>query len=265
MTAATIIEELSHGVLLLTLNRPQRKNAFNNQMWCESRDALARAQADDAVRCVVITGAGGAFSAGQDLSEMSGGGDIQSAEEHGFATFMDCLCQFDKPLIAAVNGVGVGIGLTLLLHCEYVFIARGARLRAPFITLGVVPEAASSYLLPALVGYRNAVDILFESDFFPAERAVELGIANQLCEPQEVVAVAMARARQIAAKPLGSLRWTKRLLLATRQEQVAAARRREDEAFTHRVGSPENLEAVMAFFAKRPPDFSNVSPADKES
>lgn len=263
MARQTITEELTQGVLLLTFNRPERKNAFNNRMWCECRDALADAQTNDAVRCVVVTGAGGAFSAGQDLSEMSGATDVQSAEEHGFGSFMDRLCQFDKPLIAAVNGVGVGIGLTLLLHCEYVYIARGARLRAPFITLGVVPEAASSYLLPALIGYRNAVDILFESDFFSAERAVELGIANRLCEPEEVVAVAMERARQLAAKPLGSLRWTKRLLLATRQEQVAAARRREDDAFTHRVGSPENLEAVMAFFAKRPPDFSQVPPCDK--
>ncbi len=264
MARETITEELSQGVLLLTLNRPERKNAFNHRMWCETRDAFAEAQANDAVRCVVVTGAGGAFSAGQDLSEMSGGGDIQSAEEHGFGTFMDRLCQFDKPLIAAVNGVGVGIGLTLLLHCEYVYIARDARLRAPFITLGVVPEAASSYLLPALIGYRNAVDVLFDSDFFSAERAVELGIATRLCEPEQVVVVAMERARQLAAKPLGSLRWTKRLLLATRQEQVAAARRREDEAFTHRVGSPENLEAVLAFFAKRAPDFSNVPPSDKE-
>jgi enoyl-CoA hydratase/carnithine racemase len=177
---------------------------------------------------------------------------------------MDRLCAFDKPLIAAVNGVGVGIGLTLLLHCEYVYIARGARLRAPFITLGVVPEAASSYLLPALIGYRNAMHLLFESDFIPAERAFELGLATNLCEPAGLLPAALERARWLAAKPLGSLRWTKRLVLATRQEQVAAARRREDEAFTHRVGSPENMEAVTAFFAKRPPDFSNVPPTDVE-
>lgn len=264
MPRTTLIEELSAGVLLITLNRPERKNAFNHQLWCDFRDALAEAQVSDAVRVVVVTGAGDAFSAGQDLSEMLGGGPAESGTEHGFSSFMDRLCSFDKPLLAAVNGVGVGIGLTLLLHCEYVYIARGARLRAPFVTLGVVPEAASSYLLPALIGFRSAIDLLFESDFISAERAVELGIATQLCEPGALLPTALERARRLAMKPLGSLRWTKRLLLATRQEQVAAARRREDEAFVHRVGSPENLEAVSAFFAKRSPDFSNVPPTDRE-
>jgi enoyl-CoA hydratase/carnithine racemase len=265
MPRATVIEGLSEGVLLITLNRPERKNAFNQQMWCDFRDALAEAQASDAVRVVVVTGAGNAFSAGQDLTEMMGGGEAEPGEAHPFGTFMDRLCVFDKPLIAAVNGVGVGIGLTLLLHCEYVYIARGARLRAPFITLGVVPEAASSYLLPALIGYRKAIDLLFDSDFISADRAVELGIATQLCEPDALLPTALDRARRLAMKPLGSLRWTKRLLLATRRDQVAAARQREDEAFTHRVGSPENLEAVSAFFAKRSPDFSTVPPTDRES
>jgi enoyl-CoA hydratase/carnithine racemase len=264
MPRATVIEELSGGVLRLTLNRPERKNAFNHQMWCDTRDALAAAQADDAVRVVVLTGAGDAFTAGQDLSEMVGGGPAGTSAEHGFGSFMDRLCLFDKPLIAAVNGVGVGIGLTLLLHCDSVYIARGARLRAPFITLGVVPEAASSYLLPALIGYRRAIDLLFEAEFISAERAVELGIATQLCDPRDLLPAACERARLWASKPLGSLRWTKRLVLATRQDQVTAARTREDEAFLHRVGSPENLEAVSAFFAKRPPDFSKVPPADRD-
>jgi enoyl-CoA hydratase/carnithine racemase len=263
MSRATILEALNAGVLQITLNRPQRKNAFNHQMWCDFRDGLAEAQERDEVRVVVVTGAGDAFSAGQDLSEMMSGGE-GAGDGHGFATFMDRLCVFDKPLIAAVNGVGVGIGLTLLLHCDYVYISRTARLRAPFITLGVVPEAASSYLLPALIGYRKAIDLLFESDFIAAERAVELGIATQLCDTDELLVTALARAQELAAKPLGSLRWTKRLVLATRQEQVAAARRREDDAFVHRVGSPENLEAISAFFAKRPPDFSRVPPGDRE-
>jgi enoyl-CoA hydratase/carnithine racemase len=264
MPRATLIENLSAGVLLITLNRPERKNAFNHQMWCDFRDALAEAQESDAVRVVVVTGAGNAFTAGQDLSEMMGGSPVESGAEHGFSSFMDRLCLFDKPLIAAVNGVGVGIGFTLLLHCEYAYIARGARLRAPFITLGVVPEAASSYLLPALIGYRQAIDLLFESDFISAEHAVELGIATHLCEPEDLLRTALDRARRLTAKPLGSLRWTKRLLLAARQDQVAAARQREDEAFMRRVGSPENLEAVSAFFAKRSPDFSNVPPNDRE-
>ncbi len=261
MARTTVIEELSAGVLLLTLNRPERKNAFNNAMWCDLRDALRRAHDDDHVRVVVITGAGDAFSAGQDLSEMIDPGT--AGAEHGFSSFMDRLCAFDKPLIAAVNGVGVGIGLTLLLHCDFVYIARGARLRAPFVTLGVVPEAASSFLLPALIGYRNAIAVLFESDFLTAERAAALGIATQVCEPVALLATALAHARDLAAKPLGSLRWTKRLLLATRQDAVGAARQREDAAFALRVGSPENLEAVSAFFEKRAADFSKVPATDQ--
>jgi len=261
----TVLEDISaEGVLLLTLNRPERKNAFNNQMWRDFRDALAEAQDNDAVRAVVVTGAGNAFSAGQDLSEMIDGGGVPSAEEHGFASFMDRLCVFDKPLIAAVNGVGVGIGLTLLLHCDYVYIVPEARLRAPFITLGVVPEAASSYLLPLLLGYRKAIDLLYESDFISANRALELGLATHPSTPQMLLASALEHARRLAAKPLGSLRWTKRLVLATREDAVAAARRREDEAFQRRIGSPENLEAVGAFFEKRAPDFSKVPPGDVE-
>ncbi len=263
MPRATVIEELSAGVLLLTLNRPERKNAFNNEMWCDLRDALRQAHDDDRVRVVVVTGAGNAFSAGQDLGEMIDGGTAETAGTHGFSSFMDHLCTFDKPLIAAVNGVGVGIGLTFLLHCDFVYIARGARLRAPFVTLGVVPEAASSFLLPGLIGYRNAIALLFESDFISAERAAELGIATQVCDPAALLPTALAHAREVAAKPLGSLRWTKRLLLATRQDAVAAARRREDAAFAVRVGSPENLEAVSAFFEKRAADFSNVPATDR--
>jgi enoyl-CoA hydratase/carnithine racemase len=260
----TVLAELdADGVLVLTLNRPQARNAFDRQQWREAREALTEALADNAVRVVVITGAGDSFTAGQDLKEMSTMDTSDPDSENGFSAFMDVLCSFDKPLVAAVNGVGVGIGITLLLHCDYVYIAEGARLRAPFITLGVVPEAASSFLFPLIVGWRNAVDLLFESDFIDARRAVELGLAGELCTREDVLAQAVARARHLAAKPLGSLRATKRLLLATRSDQVAAARRREDAAFMGRIGSAENMEAVMAFLAKRPPDFRTVPPDDK--
>jgi enoyl-CoA hydratase/carnithine racemase len=130
--------------------------------------------------------------------------------------------------------------------------------------LGVVPEAGSSYLLSALIGHRQAVDVLFESDFISAERAVELRIATHLCEPAELLPAAREHARRLALKPLGSVRWTKRLLLAARQDQVTAAREREDATFLRRIGSPENVEAVSAFFQKRSPDFSNVPANDRE-
>ena len=259
----TVIEKLEGGVLLLTLNRPGAKNAFNAEQWREARLSLQGAMANDAVRVVVVTGAGGAFTAGQDLGEMGAIDTSDASAENGFSLFMDALVDFDKPLVAAVNGVGVGIGLTMLLYCDYVYMSCDARLRAPFITLGVVPEAASSYLLPVVCGWRAAVDLLFESDFIDADRALELNLATQLCQPEQVLGMALERAARLAAKPLGSLRHTKRLLIASRNEQVVSARRREDKAFMGRIGSPENMEAITAFFEKRAPDFNGVPPHDK--
>jgi enoyl-CoA hydratase/carnithine racemase len=255
----TIIEEIGGGVAVLTMNRPKQRNAFNNRMYDDLRDALSDAQESDRVRVVVITGAPGAFSGGQDLGEM-GKPPPADGQPHGFGPFMDRLCGFDKPLLAAVNGVGVGIGLTMLLHCDIVYIAEGARLRAPFVSLGVVPEAASSYLLSALVGHPRAAEVFYTNEWIDAGRAVELGIALRVCKPEELMPAIRAKAAEIAAQPLGALRHTRRLLLASREEQVRAARAREDQTFAHRIGSPENLEAIQAFFDKRAPDFTKIKP-----
>jgi enoyl-CoA hydratase/carnithine racemase len=261
MPRTRVLEAIDEGVLLLTLNRPERKNAFDETMWREARDALADAQDDDAVRCVVVTGAGDAFSAGQDLGQMAA--PVAGDEGPGFPGFMDRLVAFDKPLLAAVNGVGVGIGLTLLLHCDVVWMAEGARLRAPFVPLGVVPEAASSYLLPLQLGHQRAAEMLYTAEWIDAARAVELGLATRVLPRDRLLPELRALAAKIAAQPLGSLRWTKRMLLAVREEGVRAARRREDAAFAVRVGSPENVEALKAFLEKRAPDFRGVSSADR--
>lgn len=263
MPRTRVIESLEDGVLLLTLNRPERKNAFDETMWRETRDALAEAQANDAVRAVVVTGAGDAFSAGQDLGQMAQPRAAIADEGPGFPGFMDRLVAFDKPLLAAVNGVGVGIGLTMLLHCDVVWIAESARLRAPFVPLGVVPEAASSYLLPQQIGHQRAAELLFTAEWLDAARAVELGIATRVLPLERLLPELRAFAAKIAEQPLGSLRWTKRMLLAVRAEGVAAARAREDRAFGVRVGSPENVEALRAFLEKRPADFRRVPPDDR--
>jgi len=250
----TVLVERDGGVAVVTWNRARQRNAFNHQMWSEGRDTLQELLDDGHVRAVIVTGAGDAFSAGQDLGEMT----APAEGEHGFPGFMEALCGFDKPLVAAVNGVGVGIGLTMLLHCDVVYVSERARLRAPFVPLGVVPEAASSYLLPAVVGWQRAAEVLFTADWIDAARAVELGIASRVYPPAELLPAARALAARIAAGPLGAIRHTKRLLLATRADQVRAARAREDAAFAERIGTPENLEAVAAFFAKRAPDFSKL-------
>src|SRR5262249_14995964 len=150
-------------------------------------------------------GAGEAFSAGQDLGEMT---TAPEGGEHGFPGFMNALCTFDKPLVAAVNGVGVGIGLTMLLHCDIVYVSDPARLRGPFTPLGVVPEAPSTSLLPLVVGYQPAAEILFTADWIDAARAVELGIASRVLSPAELLPAARAIAAKIAAGPIGAIRHT---------------------------------------------------------
>jgi enoyl-CoA hydratase/carnithine racemase len=261
MTGETVLEERAGGVLTLTWNRPDRRNAFDERMWREGRDALRAARTDDRVRAVVVTGAGEAFSAGQDLGEMA---SPPGGEGPAFPGFMDALCALDKPLLAAVNGVGVGIGLTLLLHCDVVWIAEEARLRAPFVTLGVVPEAASSYLLPLQLGHQRAAEVLYTAEWIDAARAVTLGIASRALPRARLLPELHALAGRIAAQPLGALRHTKRLLLAVRAEGIGAARAREDAAFRVRVGSPENVEALRAFLEKRPARFAEVPPTDRE-
>jgi enoyl-CoA hydratase/carnithine racemase len=262
MPRATVLEELSQGVLTITLDRPRQRNAFNLQMWDDLRDALRDAQESDAIRAVIVTGAAGAFTGGQDLGEMAKP-PAGVGPDRGFPPFIDRLTRFDKPLLAAVNGVGVGIGLTFLLHCDIVFVAEGARLRAPFIPLGVVPEAGSTFLLPYVIGWQRAAEVLFTAEWIDARRAVEIGLASRVCSPEALLPEIRAKAAAIATQPLGSLRHSKQLLLATREDAVRAALAREHRVFARRLGSPENREAIRAFFEKRPADFTSVSPEDR--
>jgi enoyl-CoA hydratase/carnithine racemase len=248
-------------VRVLTLNRPDALNAFNNELYHAAGRALEEAAARDDIACVVITGTGRAFSAGQDLGEMSrvdtsAGGESFGAEGPGFPHFLDTLATLPKPVIAAVNGVGVGIGMTMLLHVDIAFIASNARLRAPFVPLGVVPEAASSFLMPLVMGNQRAAVKLYTGDWISAAEAVECGLAVQAVEPDTLTETAMSLARRIAAMPVSSLRATKQLVINARIDAVRAARAREDAVFTKMVDQPANMEAISAFLEKRDPDFT---------
>jgi enoyl-CoA hydratase/carnithine racemase len=248
------------GVRVLTLNRPEALNAFDTPLYDACAAALDEATARDGIACVVLTGTGRAFSAGQDLGEMaridtSADGPSTSYGGPGFPRFIDTVAAFEKPLIAAVNGLGVGIGLTVLLHCDLVLIARGARLRAPFVPLGVVPEAAGSLLMPAVMGGQRAALALYTGEWLTADDAVESGLALRAVEPDALLTETMELAERIARMPVSSLVETKRLVLAGRIDAVRAARAREDAAFAHMVGGPANLEALTAFLEKREPDF----------
>lgn len=246
--------ELRERVARLTLARPEKRNAFNDVLYDALRDALLAAREDEGVGAVLLSGEGAGFSAGQDLSELGRTGE-GSEGTSGFPPFMDAVQAFDKPLLAAVHGAAVGIGTTLLLHCDVVYVGESARLRLPFSSLGIVPEAASSALLPMIVGPQRAAELFYTAEWIPAERALELGLAAARYPDADLLEAAFVRAREIAAQPLPSLRETKRLLLAQREPAVRAARERENAAMARTIGSPENREAVRAFREKRAPDF----------
>ena len=247
-------------VRLLTLDRPNALNAFNDNLYDAVCAALHDAAARPDLAVVVITGEGRAFSAGQDLEELAQPRQHDDGKRHGFPPFIEAVESFPKPLVAAVNGLGVGIGLTLLPHCDLVLIAEGARLRAPFVSLGVTAEAGSTHLLPAVIGWGAAAHLLYTAAWLDAARAVELGLAWRQVPGERLLDEALALAGEIAAMPIASLVATKKLLLAARHDAVRAARDRENEVFAGLVGGPANREAIAAFRERRKPDFTKLPP-----
>ena len=236
-------------VRLLTFNRPDRANAFNEELYHAAADALRAAATDDDVAVVVFTGAGKAFCAGTDLLEMAEtvdagvGGDAVS--RNGFPAFVDVLQEFPKPLLAAVNGAAVGLGFTMLAHCDIVFVSDQARLLAPFTNMGVAPEAASSYLLPRRMGRQRASVSLFTSDWISAEDAIATGLAVQQCRPDALVDDTMELATRIASKSLPSLMATKRLLIDAEREGIERARTLENQAFAELLALPNAKDGVL--------------------
>lgn len=251
-----IEEERRGGVLELRLDRPEQLNAFNDAMYNAAADALARAAADDGVACVLLTGKGRAFSAGQDLGELADERDHETRMNAGFRPFIEAVESFPKPLIAAVNGIGVGIGLTLLPHCDIVLMAESARLRAPFVNLGVTAEAGSSLLLPQRLGWNRAAEMLFTGGWLNATEAVECGLALRAVPDDALLTEARDLAVSIARMPVASLTATKRLMLDARLSDVRAARGREERVFSTLIGGPANREAIAAFEEGREPDFN---------
>lgn len=250
--------ETRDRVRLLTLNRPEALNAFNDALYDEVAAALHDAAADNGVAVVVVTGEGRAFTAGQDLGELADPRSHDDREAHGFRPFIEALESFPKPIVAAVNGLGVGIGLTMLPHCDLVLISDAARLRAPFAPLGVTVEAGNSYLLPATVGWGAAAYLLYTGKWIGADEAVEIGIAWRKVPAAKLIEEAMSVADEIAVMPIASLVGTKKLLLDARIEAIRAARKRENVTFASLVGGPANKEAIAAFREGRDPDFTKV-------
>lgn len=245
----------------VTLHRPDVLNAFDTAQYDRCAEAFRTADNDDSVAVLVLTGRGRAFSAGQDLTEMSRLADAHTAGDgaaSGFPSFVDAVVSFSKPLVVAVNGLGLGIGFTLLAHADIALMARSAKLRTPFTSLGVAPEAASSVLFPQLVGWQNAAWVLLSSEWIDAETALSMGFVREICEDDALQERALHIAAAIAKWPISSLRATKGAMTAARGDLVAAARAREDAAFESLLGSAANTEALTAFLERRDPDFGAI-------
>lgn len=235
------------GVCEVQLNRPEKRNALTLAMYGSIIDALNEARADDSIRVVLISGAGASFTAGNDLNDFMSQADF--TESNNAIRFLGALRSFRKVLIAAVHGQTVGIGVTMLLHCDLVVAARNTQMSMPFVKLGLVPEAGSSLLLPRMVGHHRAAELLLLGKSFDAAEALSMGLVNRVTEDGAFMEEARKLARCVAQQPPGALLATKRLL---RSETGSVATRIEEEleAFRTQLGSEEFKAAVQAFFAK---------------
>jgi enoyl-CoA hydratase/carnithine racemase len=251
-----ILVHAEGGVMTITLNRLSRKNSITSAMYALMRDAIARARDDAAIRVVVFQGHETVFCAGNDI------GDFQNAppagEESPVFGFLSGIATFPKPLLASVCGPAVGIGTTMLLHCDLVYAGDNAAFSLPFVNLGLCPEAASSLLIPQMFGYHRAAEALLLGEPFMAEAALEVGLVNRVLPPTEASNYAQSIARKLAAKPISSLVETKRLMKKGQQQAVLQQMVEEGASFGRMLREPAAKEAFTAFMEKRRPDFSRI-------
>jgi enoyl-CoA hydratase/carnithine racemase len=243
-----------NGVATVEIARPEKKNAITQAMYQEMADAINAAAADASVRAVLITGQPGIFTSGNDIEDFMQRppGNLESPA----FVFMKALMGCEKPVIAAVTGAAIGIGTTMLLHCDFVYISDEARLAMPFVSLGLVPEFASSLIVPQLMGNARAAEKILLGDPFTGADAVEVGIANAVLPANEVVNHARRIAERFNALPPGAVRETKKLMRRARSQAALETIVVEGKVFAERLQSPEAKEAFSAFFQKRKPDFS---------
>lgn len=252
---------IHEGVATIEIARPEKKNALTAAMYQAMADGIKAAREDGAVRALLITGQPGIFTSGNDIEDFMSRPPGQGSDglDSPVFRFMRALVECDKPVVAAVTGAAIGIGTTMLLHCDFVYVSDEARLAMPFVGLGLVPEYASSLLVPALMGHRRAAEKLLLGDPFTPEQAVECGLANAVLPAAEVLNHARRVAERFNALPPGAVREAKALMRGPQREQILATIQSEGAVFARRLRSPEAMEAFQAFFQKRKPDFSNFS------
>jgi enoyl-CoA hydratase/carnithine racemase len=241
-----------NGLMEIHFNRPDRKNALSNEMYTRVSEALEEANQDNAIRCILITGSDTAFTAGNDLKEFLS--DPPVTQDAPVFRMLRALVANEKVLIAAVNGLAVGIGTTMLLHCDLVVAVTGARFQLPFINLAIVPEAASSLLLPRLIGHQRTMELLLLGEPFTAEVAQSYGLVNRVVPLEELLPTARALANQILQKPPKALRLLKRLVVED-ADVILTRMKEENIALGAQLASHEGMEAVAALIEKRPPNF----------
>jgi enoyl-CoA hydratase/carnithine racemase len=252
-----IITERSASVLRVQLNRPAKKNAMTSSMYVTLAEIFTDAAKNEQTRVVLWHGAGDSFCAGNDIEDFlknpPGPGDSPQAR------LMNALVDFDKPIVAAVQGAAIGGGTTMLTHCDFVYAGESAKFRMPFIDLAVLPEFGSSCSIPAMMGHIRAAELILLGLPFDARRALELGFVNQVVSDQNLLATASETARKLAAKPAGALQASKRLMKRSFRGQIKAAMKAENEAFSAQVRSEDAKEAFAAFLQKRPPNFNSAT------
>jgi enoyl-CoA hydratase/carnithine racemase len=252
-----VVVAAADGILRVQINRPERKNALSVAMYAQMARALTEAESDPAIRVMVIHGDPQVFTSGNDLLDFMNG--APGGEGRPVFDFLHAINAAAKPLVAAVNGPAIGIGTTMLLHCDLVYAAEGSKFQLPFVNLGLCPEAASSLLLPRMMGYQRAAELLLLGEIFSAATAHAYGLVTEIVPNGEELNAAMAAARKLAAKPPASLRVTKMLLKKASSDAAWQRMQEEGEQFDQMLRAPEAAEAFRAFFEKRPPDFSKFA------
>nr|WP_315397863.1 enoyl-CoA hydratase [uncultured Duganella sp.] len=255
-----ILSSKENGILTLEFNRPERKNAITAAMYQTMADAINDAEQDTAVRAILITGKPEIFTAGNDLEDfMKTAPSTGAIEDRSVYKFMMALSGTTKPVVAAVAGAAVGIGTTLLMHCDLVYAADSARFSMPFSQLGLCPEFASSVLLTQIAGYPRAAEKLMLGEAFLAQEALEMGLVSRVLPAAELLSFAQGQAAKLVALPASSIRATKQLMKASRNALVSETITAENKLFSAMLTAPEAKEAFTAFFQKRKPDFTQFA------
>jgi enoyl-CoA hydratase/carnithine racemase len=251
-----VLVETNAGVRTITLNRPEKKNAFTIAMYEQCVAALKDAAQDASVRAVLFTGNGSSFTAGNDLFDFMN--NPPTGEDSAVIQFLHTLIDYEKPIVVAVEGNAVGIGVTMLLHCDLVYASETARFTAPFVSLGLVPEGASSWLLPRIAGHVKAAELLLLGEPIDARTASDLGLVTRVVPAAELQSIARAKAARLAELPAQSIKDSKQLMRGPLREKAKKVLAEEAVQFAMHLGSPEAMEAFQAFFEKRKPDFTKL-------